>query len=61
MKSDARRYYDEKLRALPDASLRTFNRVIPTDISFVTNIHLSGVCGTAVGSLASLLAKKGIN
>lgn len=59
MRPEARQYYDKKLEALPDAQDRLFARVIPADISGVKKIHLSGVCGTAMGSLATLLAKKG--
>ena len=59
MRLEARQYYDKKLEALPDAKDRLFDRVIPTTITDVKRIHLSGVCGTAMGSLATLLAKNG--
>jgi len=59
MRQQARDYYDRKIAGFSDAQDRIFNRNIPEDISGVKRIHLSGVCGTAVGSLASLLSKKG--
>jgi UDP-N-acetylmuramate: L-alanyl-gamma-D-glutamyl-meso-diaminopimelate ligase len=59
MRQEAREYYDRKIAGFADAPERVFERVIPQDISTIKKIHLSGVCGTAVGSLAVLLAKKG--
>ncbi len=59
MRTEARHYYDRKIESFEDAKERLFARVIPSDISSIRKIHLSGVCGTAVGSLATLLAKKG--
>lgn len=59
MRREAREYYDNKISKFADAADRVFNRVIPSDISTIKKIHLSGVCGTAVGSLAVLLSKKG--
>jgi UDP-N-acetylmuramate: L-alanyl-gamma-D-glutamyl-meso-diaminopimelate ligase len=59
MRTEARAYYDKKIALFPDAADRIFERVIPSDVSSIKKIHLSGVCGTAVGSLAALLSKKG--
>jgi UDP-N-acetylmuramate: L-alanyl-gamma-D-glutamyl-meso-diaminopimelate ligase len=59
MKAEARAYYDRKIESFADKGQRIFSRVIPSDISTIKKIHLSGVCGTAVGSLAVLLSKKG--
>jgi len=59
MRFEARNYYDRKIASFVDADKRIFERNIPSDISLIKKIHLSGVCGTAVGSLATLLAKKG--
>jgi UDP-N-acetylmuramate: L-alanyl-gamma-D-glutamyl-meso-diaminopimelate ligase len=59
MRQEARDYYNRKIAGFADAGDRIFKRVIPSDISSVKKIHLSGVCGTAMGSLATLLAKKG--
>ncbi|MFA6297308.1 MAG: Mur ligase family protein [Candidatus Paceibacterota bacterium] len=59
MRQQARDYYDRKIAGFTDSQDRIFKRNIPEDISNIKKIHLSGVCGTAVGSLASLLSKKG--
>ncbi len=59
MRPEARAYYDHKIARFPDVADRVFNRVVPKAFEHIKTIHLSGVCGTAMGSLATLLAKKG--
>ncbi len=59
MKTEARTYFDTKLSHFDDVSKRLFNRVIPTNPNNIRHIHLSGICGTAMGSLAVLLKKAG--
>lgn len=59
MKSEARAYYDRKLQAFPDSPKRLFKRAIPSDKEHIKKIHLTGICGTAMGSLASLLKDAG--
>lgn len=61
MRKEARDYYDRKLAALEDSSVRLFARNIPSDISTLKKIHLSGVCGKAMAPLAVLLASKGFS
>ena len=61
MRKEARDYYDQKLAALEDSSVRLFSRNIPSDISTLKKIHLSGVCGKAMAPLAVLLASKGFS
>lgn len=51
-------YYEKKLRRLPNAESRVFRRV-PVDFEAVTRVHIVGVCGTAMGSLAGLLREAG--
>lgn len=51
-------YYGKKLAQLPDAELRTFARTA-VDPAQIKRVHLVGVCGTAVGSLAGLLREAG--
>lgn len=58
MRTEAREYYDHKIAGFADAKERIFKRALPEDISAIKKIHLSGVCGTAMGSLAALLAKR---
>jgi UDP-N-acetylmuramate: L-alanyl-gamma-D-glutamyl-meso-diaminopimelate ligase len=49
----------KKLAALPDANLRIFERPDPPSPDPVETVHLIGVCGTGMGSLAGLLQQKG--
>ncbi|HRH31600.1 MAG TPA: Mur ligase domain-containing protein, partial [Candidatus Paceibacterota bacterium] len=50
-------YYDAKLRSLTDveARLHPRNTTVPENPK---HIHISGVCGTAMGALAGLLKEK---
>lgn len=58
MKKFANDYYLKKLKALPDASVRIFDRPV-VDIHQVRKVHIVGVCGTAMGSLAGLFVEAG--
>ncbi len=51
-------YFASKIKALPDHEVRMFERSL-VDITTVKKIHLVGICGTAMGSLAALLCEKG--
>lgn len=51
-------YYEKKLQRLPNAEARSFPRAT-TDLSSVKKVHIIGVCGTAMGSLAGLLREAG--
>ncbi|HZS43096.1 MAG TPA: Mur ligase family protein [Candidatus Paceibacterota bacterium] len=59
MTPDAELYYQKKLQRLADRELRMFKRTLPQAASSVRKIHLTGVCGTAMGSLAGLLKEAG--
>ncbi len=59
MKKEAREYFDDKIRGFDDAEVRLFARVVPVDKSKMRHIHIAGICGTAMGSLAVLLKKAG--
>lgn len=59
MRDEARAYYDKKLKGFSDAEDRLFKRILPIDKSHIKKVHLVGVCGTAMGSLASLLKQSG--
>ena len=47
------------LSSLPDAHLRIFDRPAPPDPADIRDIHLIGICGTGMGSLAGLLQQAG--
>lgn len=49
----------KKLSELPDAHLRIFDRPDAPAPESVHTVHLIGVCGTGMGSLAGLLQQKG--
>jgi UDP-N-acetylmuramate: L-alanyl-gamma-D-glutamyl-meso-diaminopimelate ligase len=49
----------KKLAELPDADLRIFDRPDPPAPNSIATVHLIGVCGTGMGSLAGLLQQKG--
>lgn len=51
-------YYEEKLRTKSHPELRLINR-IKADISNCKKIHIIGVCGTAMGTLAFMLRDSG--
>ncbi|HEY0011107.1 MAG TPA: UDP-N-acetylmuramate--L-alanine ligase [Candidatus Paceibacterota bacterium] len=51
-------YYGKKLRRLSDADARIFSRP-SLEYPAVKKVHLVGVCGTAMGSLAGLLRQAG--
>lgn len=53
MQKKAKLYYEEKKKKLPDYEQRNVAEAI-LDIHKVKNIHLTGICGTAMGSLAKL-------
>lgn len=58
MNADAFAYYTKKLQAKPDAA----DRIVPVahiDPEQVKRIHLLGICGKAMASLAGLLVKAG--
>ncbi len=59
MRAESSHYYKEKLKRLADHDLRLYDRKIPTDVKDIKKIHLIGVCGTAMGSLAGLLKEAG--
>lgn len=59
MRAESTAYYKEKLKRLADHDLRLFDRKIPADVNGIKKIHLIGVCGTAMGSLAGLLKEAG--
>ena len=52
-------YYQEKIESYSDKDKRIFSRVKIPDLQQVKKIHLVGVCGTAMGSLAGLLCEAG--
>jgi UDP-N-acetylmuramate: L-alanyl-gamma-D-glutamyl-meso-diaminopimelate ligase len=58
MRSEALEYYNKKLQNFPDKEMRVFARVMPKKES-IQKIHLTGVCGTAMGALSGLLAEAG--
>ncbi len=49
----------KKISDLPDAHLRLFERPAPPAPDVVETVHLIGVCGTGMGSLAGLLQQAG--
>ena len=57
MKQNAREYFLKKLQSKPDAIDRVVNTSF--DIQKVKRIHLVGICGKAMASLAGLLVKAG--
>ncbi len=59
MLPEAEKYYGEKLKALADADIRSARRNEPEDIYEIKKVHLTGVCGTAMGSLAGLFQEAG--
>ena len=59
MLPEAEKYYGEKLRVLADADIRSARRNEPEGISDIKKVHLTGVCGTAMGSLAGLFQEAG--
>ncbi len=58
MKEKARTYYRKKLESLPNATVRTFERR-EVEIESIKRVHIVGVCGTAMASLAGLLTEAG--
>ena len=54
-------YYKAKLQSLPDKASRIFDRPTITDseLKRIRRVHLVGICGTAMGSLAGLLFEAG--
>ncbi len=60
MSPEAESYYTKKLERLADKDLRIFSRPpVSGRPPLSTRIHLIGICGTAVGSLAGLLSEAG--
>lgn len=59
MKQEAITYYEQKKMKLANAHLRT--RTTLSDLSNVKNIHMVGICGKAMASLAGLLQEAGYN
>lgn len=59
MTEEAKKYYEEKLKVLPDADIRNTRRNEPENIDQIRRVHLTGVCGTAMGSLAGLFQEAG--
>ncbi len=55
---EASTYFAKKIQAFSDADLRVFARK-EVDPASVKTVHLIGVCGTAVGSLAKLFVEAG--
>ncbi len=47
------------LKDFPDSHLRIFERPAPPDAGTVRDIHLIGICGTGMGSLAGLFNQAG--
>src|SRR6185436_16700278 len=60
MKKEAKLYYQKKIDSFGDPS-RIFRRVIPKDFSQIKKIHMSALCGTAMGSLAGMLKDRGFD
>lgn len=58
MNDGARKYYEQKRSSLPDAADRANTAPIPS-IDTIKKIHLTGICGKAMASLAGLLVKAG--
>ena len=58
MRNDAYAYYRAKLEKLPNASVRMFERS-EAEAGTVKRVHIVGVCGTAMASLAGLLVDAG--
>ena len=58
MQKEAAAYYFNKLQAFSDADHRAFDRPY-IDHATVKRVHIVGVCGTAMGSLAGLFVEKG--
>jgi len=61
MQDAARAYYQEKLKRFSDKERREFKRVPVPSLEAIKRVHLIGVCGTAMGSLAGLLAEAGFS
>lgn len=59
MDADAKTYYLKKLLELPDHAVRMAPHAFLETIENVKKIHLTGVCGTAMGSLAGLFKEAG--
>ncbi len=49
----------KELKDFPDAHLRIFDRPAPPDPGAVGDVHLIGICGTGMGSLAGLFSQAG--
>jgi hypothetical protein len=63
MKEFAQKYYENKRSGLAYAAERSAERPFLKDFDFskVKKVHITGVCGTAMASLADLLIQKGIS
>lgn len=63
MKESAQKYYENKRSGLAFAAERSMIRSFLQDFDFtqVKKVHITGVCGTAMASLADLLIQKGIS
>jgi UDP-N-acetylmuramate: L-alanyl-gamma-D-glutamyl-meso-diaminopimelate ligase len=48
------------LEDFPDAHLRIFDRPEPPQLSELDDVHLIGICGTGMGSLAALFNEAGV-
>lgn len=59
MTPKAQKYYLNKLKSLPDADDRIFERPGIKDVSAIKSVHIIGVCGIAMGSLAGLFKDDG--
>ncbi|MEI7777743.1 MAG: Mur ligase family protein [bacterium] len=55
----AKEYYQRKLESFSDKDKRVFDRAEIPDLKQIKHIHLVGICGTAMGSLAGLLRESG--
>lgn len=54
----SKEYYEKKLQRLPNPEARSFTRPA-VEYKDIKRVHLVGVCGTAMGSLAGLLCEAG--
>jgi UDP-N-acetylmuramate: L-alanyl-gamma-D-glutamyl-meso-diaminopimelate ligase len=59
MQNQINSYYRQKIEEKDDASLRLVKRAEAPVTSSVQTIHIIGICGTAMGSLAGLLREAG--
>jgi UDP-N-acetylmuramate: L-alanyl-gamma-D-glutamyl-meso-diaminopimelate ligase len=61
MRQEALNLYREKTRSMSDGRIRLFSRNMPERSDAVRTVHIIGICGTAMASLAGLLKERGFS